>query len=186
MQVRQSGVVVVSVVTLAVVIALAGCAKAPRISGASATAPEPRMDMGSASGIVRVADPVSAQGWGDRSSPRDFMNVRDLLDVHFDFDRSDLKPAAARVLEANARWMRANPDHLILIEGHTDERGTNEYNMALGDRRAKVSMDYLVSHGVAASRITVVSYGEDRPMCEMKLEGCWSKNRRAHFAVKMR
>ncbi len=186
MQVRSSRLVVVSVVMLAVVFALAGCAKRPGMSGASAGSPEPRMEAGSASSIVRVADPASAPGWGDRPSPRDFVSVRDLLDVYFEFDRSDLRPDAARVLQANARWLRANPDHLVLIEGHTDERGTNEYNMALGDRRAKVSMDYLVSQGVLASRFTVVSYGEDRPVCEMKQEGCWSKNRRAHFAVKSR
>jgi peptidoglycan-associated lipoprotein len=90
----------------------------------------------------------------------------------------------ARVLQANARWLRAHPNHLILIEGHTDERGTNEYNLALGDRRAKSTMSYLVAHGIQSSRITILSYGEDRPLCQEQSEGCWSKNRRAHFAVK--
>jgi peptidoglycan-associated lipoprotein len=74
----------------------------------------------------------------------------------------------------------------VLIEGHCDERGTNEYNLALGERRAKSTMNYLVSQGVQASRITIISYGEERPVCNEKTEECWAKNRRAHFLVKPR
>jgi peptidoglycan-associated lipoprotein len=75
---------------------------------------------------------------------------------------------------------------MVLIEGHCDERGTNEYNTALGDRRAKATMNYLVSRGVAASRITLISYGEERPVCAQHDGDCWAKNRRAHFMVKAR
>ena len=74
----------------------------------------------------------------------------------------------------------------MLIEGHCDERGTNEYNLALGERRAKSTMNYLVSQGIQASRITIISYGEERPVCTEKTEECWAKNRRAHFLVKPR
>jgi peptidoglycan-associated lipoprotein len=182
---------VISVVALALV--LVGCAKSPGTTGASTAAPDSRVDAGAASAIVPAAEqgaPARASsplyGRAERPSPKDFVSVPDLLDIHFDFDRSDIRPAAAQVLEANARWLKAHPDHLILIEGHTDERGTNEYNLALGDRRATSSMSYLVSHGVQAGRITVISYGEDRPVCEGPHEGCWSRNRRAHFAVKPR
>ncbi len=80
--------------------------------------------------------------------------------------------------------MKSNPNSLILIEGHCDERGTNEYNLALGERRAKSTMNYLVSQGVRANRITLISYGEERPQCTEKTEACWTKNRRAHFLVK--
>lgn len=188
MEARHSRLTVI--VVLALVIALAGCAKSPGTTAASARAPESRMDAGSASGIVPVAAgrgaSVSGYGWAERPSPKDFVSVAELLDVHFDFDRAEIRPDAAQVLEASARWLRAHPDHLILIEGHTDERGTNEYNVALGDRRAKSSMSYLVAHGVEAGRVTIVSYGEDRPLCEAPHEGCWSRNRRAHFAVKPR
>ncbi|MBI1961879.1 MAG: OmpA family protein, partial [Candidatus Rokubacteria bacterium] len=83
-------------------------------------------------------------------------------------------------------WLKSNANHLLLIEGHCDVRGTNEYNLALGERRAKSAMNYLVSQGVQASRITIISYGEERPTCTDKNEACWSKNRRSHFLVKPR
>src|SRR6185312_21837 len=119
-----------------------------------------------------------------RSNPREFGAVHDMDDIHFDFDTYDIRADAARILDANARWMKANPAALVLIEGHADERGTNEYNLALGERRAKATRDYLVSVGIDAGRITVISYGEERPVCTEKAEGCWAKNRRAHFLVK--
>ena len=79
---------------------------------------------------------------------------------------------------------KSNQSALLLIEGHADERGTNEYNLALGERRAKATRDYLVSVGIDAGRITVISYGEERPICTEKTDACWAKNRRAHFLVK--
>ena len=106
--------------------------------------------------------------------------------MFFDFDKYDIRPADAKVLDSNAAWLKTNANNLILIEGHCDERGTNEYNLALGERRAKSAMNYLVSQGVQASRITIISYGEERPTCNEKTEECWAKNRRAHFLVKPR
>ena len=91
-----------------------------------------------------------------------------------------------KILDANATWLKTNSNMLVLVEGHCDERGTNEYNLALGERRAKAAMNYLVSQGVQASRITIISYGEERPACTEKTEACWAKNRRAHFLVKPR
>jgi peptidoglycan-associated lipoprotein len=117
-------------------------------------------------------------------SPGEFVPVRSLKDIYFDFDRADISPAAAKALEENARWFKANSRHLILIEGHCDERGTSEYNLALGERRAKVTMASLVSMGVASNRITIITYGEERPACSEKSDDCWAKNRRAHFMVK--
>jgi peptidoglycan-associated lipoprotein len=80
--------------------------------------------------------------------------------------------------------MKANPTYLILIEGHTDERGTTAYNLVLGERRASAAMRHLIAQGVPASRITIVSYGEERPVCSDRYEACWARNRRAHFLVK--
>ncbi|MGH7325620.1 MAG: peptidoglycan-associated lipoprotein Pal [Candidatus Rokuibacteriota bacterium] len=100
--------------------------------------------------------------------------------------RYDIRPADTPVLDENARWMKANPRSVILIEGHADERGTNEYNLALGERRAKAAMNYLVAQGVPANRITVISYGEERPLCTERTEDCWARNRRVHFLVKPR
>ena len=112
------------------------------------------------------------------------MAVAALKEVYFDFDKYDIRAEDAKTLDANAAWLKSNADNLVLIEGHCDERGTNEYNLALGERRAKATMNYLVSRGVDARRITVFSYGEDRPQCQEHNEACWAKNRRAHFLVK--
>ena len=117
-------------------------------------------------------------------APSEFRASDALKDIRFDFDKYDIRPADAKVLQENARWMQANQNYLILIEGHCDERGTNEYNLALGERRAKATMNYLVTLGVQASRVTTISYGEERPSCSEKNESCWAQNRRAHFLVK--
>jgi len=121
-----------------------------------------------------------------RPAPAEFASIPELKDIHFDFDKYDVRPDAARTLDANAAWLKSNGNQLLLIEGHCDERGTNEYNLALGERRAKSAMNYLVSQGVQASRITIISYGEERPLCTEHTETCWAQNRRDHFLVKPR
>jgi peptidoglycan-associated lipoprotein len=117
-------------------------------------------------------------------SPKEFVETSALRDVFFDFDKYEIRAADAKTLEENARWLKQNAGALLLIEGHCDERGTNEYNLALGERRAKATRDHLVSLGIEGGRITVISYGEERPSCTERAEGCWAKNRRAHFLVK--
>jgi peptidoglycan-associated lipoprotein len=116
--------------------------------------------------------------------PATYAPVAELADIHFDFDRSDIRPGDARILERNAEWLLANPDRLILIEGHCDERGTNAYNLALGDRRAQATREFLAGRGVSAGRMMIISYGEERPQCTERDEACWSKNRRSHFLTK--
>jgi peptidoglycan-associated lipoprotein len=117
-------------------------------------------------------------------SPKEFVESAALRDVFFDFDRYEVRAGDKGTLDENAKWLKSNQSALLLIEGHTDERGTNEYNLALGERRAKATRDYLVSVGIDEGRITVISYGEERPVCTDKTEACWAKNRRAHFLVK--
>ena len=129
---------------------------------------------------------AAAPPLGRPLAPKEFSAVDALKDIHFDFDKYDIRSADARILDENAQWMKATADYVILIEGHADERGTNEYNLALGERRAKSAMNYLVSRGVQAGRMTLISYGEERPLCAEKNEDCWSRNRRAHFLVKPR
>jgi peptidoglycan-associated lipoprotein len=104
-------------------------------------------------------------------------------DILFDFDKYNVKDMYKPELKKVSSWMMDNPDAKILVEGHTDERGTNEYNLALGDRRANAVKDYLVSLGVSSSRIETISYGEEKPLCTESDEECWQKNRRAHFVV---
>ncbi len=106
-----------------------------------------------------------------------------LQEVRYDFDRYDLRSDAREILKANANWMKANPSVRVQIEGHADERGTNEYNLALGAKRAHSSKDYLVSLGISAERLSTVSYGEELPVCKDKTEGCWQNNRRARFVI---
>jgi len=130
------------------------------------------------------ATPLGAGPVASRPRPAEFRPESSLKDIHFDFDRSAIRPLDASVLVQNANWMKANPNDLILIEGHADERGTNEYNLALGDRRARATKNYLVAQGVRASRVSILSYGEERPVCIEHNEGCWAQNRRGHFLVK--
>jgi peptidoglycan-associated lipoprotein len=118
-----------------------------------------------------------------RRALREFTETAAFEDVYFEFDESTIPPAGIQPLNANASWIKGHPDHMILIEGHCDDRGTNDYNLALGERRARSAMNYLVAQGVPATRIVIVSYGEERPACRAPTESCWSKNRRAHFLV---
>ncbi len=104
-------------------------------------------------------------------------------DVYFDFDKYELKPNARDRLAKNAKFMRDYPSVQVNIEGHCDERGTNEYNIALGDRRANAAADYLGSLGVTGSRMRTVSFGEEAPACRESSEACWAENRRARFVI---
>ncbi len=106
-----------------------------------------------------------------------------LGDVFFDFDKFDLRPDARERLQRNAQFMKEYPTLEFGLEGHCDERGTNEYNLALGERRANAAKDYLVSLGVSASRIGTISYGEEKPACMGHNEACWQANRRGHFVL---
>jgi peptidoglycan-associated lipoprotein len=106
-----------------------------------------------------------------------------LQDVLFDYDKYDIKPDARPILDSVASLLNEEPRLNVVIEGHCDERGTNEYNLALGERRARSVKNYLVSLGVSPSRLITITYGEEKPLCTEKSESCWKKNRRAHFVV---
>lgn len=106
-----------------------------------------------------------------------------LKDVFFDFDKSSIRPDAKLSLDENAKWLKANPKAALTIEGHCDERGTREYNLGLGQRRAKAAKDYLVSAGIDAKRIKIISYGKERPFVPGHDESAWKWNRRVHFVL---
>ncbi len=101
--------------------------------------------------------------------------------IHFEYDSYVLTPAARAILARNAQALKAEPARKLVIEGHCDERGSDEYNLALGEKRARAAMKYLVDLGVAANRISVVSYGEEKPLAPGQEESAWSKNRRAEM-----
>jgi peptidoglycan-associated lipoprotein len=106
-----------------------------------------------------------------------------LKDIHFSFDRYDLEGEARETLKANADWLKKNPAARVEVEGHCDERGTNEYNLALGAKRAQAAKDYLVSLGIATERLSTISYGEEIPVCTEHNESCWQQNRRDRFVI---
>jgi peptidoglycan-associated lipoprotein len=190
-----------AVVCLAFLAVAAGCAKQPGLTQASAPAPTgtasarealtarrggattgPAARM--AAGRPTAGGGATAEAAPARPPASDYVDVPDLQDIHFEFDRYDLRPGARLVLDGHAAWLRKHAGTLLLVEGHCDERGTAEYNITLGERRAKATANYLVSRGIASHRITIVSYGEERPVCRDSGEECWSRNRRAHFRVK--
>jgi peptidoglycan-associated lipoprotein len=133
---------------------------------------------------VRPLDDESAQG-------RDLTGVDGvageggpLADVFFGYDAADLSDEARAALGRHAQWLQANPGVQVTIEGHCDERGTVDYNLALGEQRARAVHDYLVSLGVAAQRLSSVSLGKERPLDTGHGEAAWARNRRAHFVVR--
>jgi len=183
-----------AVMTILIAVSCARQPSAPLTSvpapGSSSTAPAGASSAGastSPAGAMGTAGSAATAPTAMRPArvePRDFTAVADLRDIHFDFDRYDVRPGDAEILDGNARWLKAHEDHLVLIEGHCDERGTEQYNVALGERRARAAMSYLVAQGVPSTRIAIVSYGEERPVCTDRAEACWAKNRRAHFLAK--
>ena len=112
-----------------------------------------------------------------------FQSSSDLKDIHFKFDQYDLDNNSRAILERNADYLKHNPSLQIEVQGHCDERGTNNYNIALGERRAYSTKKYLVSQGVDSRRVHVISLGEEKPFCFDSNETCWYENRRAHFMV---
>ena len=139
-------------------LALAGCAKKP--------VPNTAADLGLGAGVATPG------------SPQDFtVNVGDR--IYFDTDSSAIRADAQATLQRQAQWLQQYPNYAITVEGHADERGTREYNLALGARRAAATRDYLGSLGIAASRIRTISYGKERPVAVCDDPSCWNQNRRA-------
>ena len=106
-----------------------------------------------------------------------------LKDIFFEFDKYDLDSDSRRILQGNAEFLKRNQDLHVEIQGHCDERGGNNYNIALGERRAHSTKKYLVSQGVDSSSVHVIAYGEEKPFCFQSNETCWQQNRRAHFML---
>ena len=106
---------------------------------------------------------------------------RAVRDAFFDYDKSDIRPDGRDALTSSAEFLRANPNSMIRLEGYCDERGSIEYNLGLGDRRANSAKDFLVSLGISSERMTTISYGKERPFCTEGNEDCWQQNRRAHL-----
>jgi peptidoglycan-associated lipoprotein len=127
--------------------------------------------------------PLSEEELFARKSLEELNAERPLADVFFDLDESTIRDDARGSLQKNAEWMKRWTSTRITIEGHADERGSAEYNLALGDRRADAVRSYLVSLGIPENRIAVVSKGKESPFCTESSEDCWQQNRRGHFII---
>lgn len=182
---------------IAVLIALAGgaCAKKeppiarpappPAAGAGGATVPTPPLPPEPVSEPVPVPPLPEEDAIGSRSLD-DLNRDSPLQPAFFGYDASELTPEAQAALQANAALLRKYPTWQITIEGHCDERGTAEYNLALGERRAAAARDYLISLGIEASRLRVVSYGKEFPFAPGSNEAAWAQNRRAHFVITAR
>jgi len=174
---------------------LAGCAPSttnkPDLSAASK--PAPQSNPSASSG--------QSQGEGERGNTRESATAPGSLDalkqggssatpassplkeIYFEFDKYDLRADARDTLKTNADWLKSNPSARVEIEGHCDERGTNEYNLALGAKRAQAAKDYLTTLGIGADRLSTISYGSEIPVCSDHSEDCWARNRRDRFVI---
>lgn len=172
------------VVTLAAVAAFSACGKK--------TVPPPP----SAPAVLPSAPPVAPPPAAADTQPQvdEYQRLRQmsideiermglLADIHFDYDKADLRDGDRQILARSADVLRKYDFLKITVEGHCDERGSVEYNLALGERRARAALDYLGSLGVPADRMKTVSYGKEVPLCQESNEDCWARNRRDHFAV---
>lgn len=164
---------------LTAALGMSACTRPDRFGGAGAGGAGGVGGAGGAAGLPGAGVPgVGTGGLGDPTSPQYFQEaVGDR--VLFAVDQSTLSPDAIRVLDGQAQWLQTNADYLAVIEGHADEQGTREYNVALGARRANAVREYLVSRGVPAARLQTISYGKERPIELCSEEACYAQNRRA-------
>jgi len=146
-----------------------GCAKKPVVKP-----PEP---------VPEVVQPAETPSEPEIRYP-DWQNIAEVKTIYFDFDSSEIKPEARKILENNAQFLVKSTEVVVLVEGHCDERGTIEYNLGLGQRRAKAVRDYYIALGVSADRIGTISYGKEKPVDPGHNEEAWAKNRRAETKVR--
>jgi len=178
-----------TIATLVVAVTAGACAKKvapvakpmpPPTVGGAPPPPEPPQPVGEP--VPVPPEPIVEDAVGSKSLD-DLNRDSPLKPVFFELDSADLSSAAQATLQENAGVMKQYATWQITIEGHCDERGTAEYNLALGERRALAARDYLVSLGIGANRVRTVSYGKEFPFDPAHTEGAWSKNRRAHFVI---
>lgn len=159
---------------LAAILAAVGCSSSKKVS--TIPPPPPSSDQTAEETTPPPPPPPSSRDQTDERTS--------LADAFFDFDDASLRTDAKTTLENNARYLESNGSSKAVVEGHCDERGSVEYNLALGERRAKAAKEFLVSYGIAAARLTTISYGKERPFDSGHDESSWAKNRRAHFVSK--
>ncbi|NOY53940.1 MAG: peptidoglycan-associated lipoprotein Pal [Deltaproteobacteria bacterium] len=173
---KKNWVVGIIMFGLMVLLALSGCARNKAAVKAETTSPSAEQQAATATKGIQESDVLT-----EEIQP---IQPKEMADVYFAYDRFDLSPEARSTLADNAAWMENHAGTTVVIEGHCDDRGSSQYNLALGDRRAKSAYNYLINLGVAADRISTISYGEEKPVCTEQTESCWSRNRRVHFRTR--
>lgn len=170
---------------LGVVLALAaGCKKKSPTTTPEASPPPAAVEAPPSSASTTTPPPPAPRESGVLSEDLQTLNSKGYLkDAFFDFDKADLREDARTALASDAQWIKQYSSIRVLVEGHCDERGTEEYNLSLGQKRASSVKDYLVSLGVEGARVNTVSYGKARPFCGDHDENCWQQNRRGHFVI---
>ncbi len=198
MRLRNLNIVFAAAVLVAS-LALYGCPKKPEVTAGqgsgvgptTATAPGgPGQAGGTQAGETPVVRPPAPSESGVKPAPGGSQGgaaaASPLKDAFFDYDKSAVRDDQKAVLNEDASWLKANAGTKVLVEGHCDERGTAEYNLGLGERRAKAVKDYLIAAGIPADRISTISYGKERPFVLGHDESAWKWNRRGHFTVQGR
>jgi peptidoglycan-associated lipoprotein len=132
---------------------------------------------------ISVAPPPPAPPAAHQPTVQELFD-KEVKDAFFDFDKADIRADARDALSSTAQFLRSYPQVKVVLQGHCDERGSTEYNLALGDRRAAAAKQFLVSLGISADRVETVSYGKEKPFCSASTEDCWQQNRRGHFVMK--
>lgn len=171
-----------TVLLMAALLALAGCASKTTPAQDAETVINPPAT--ATTDVSQKPQPLGVESQPVQSGPvADLQAVAGLQRVHFAYNQFTLEDQARATLEQNAVYLRNNPGLKVVIEGHCDERGSDEFNLALGERRAVAARNYLVSLGITAERLSIISYGEEQPLVAAANEDAWAKNRRAEFKV---
>jgi len=184
---------VLPIIVLAVVMGVSACAKKapapapapppPPPAAAPSPPPPPPPPPRAAAAPPSAPGALSEEEVFARKSLEQLNAERPLADVYFDLDQSDIRADARAAIQKNSDWLKRWTTVVLAIEGHCDSRGSAEYNLGLGSRRAIAVKDYLVSLGIPAARVTIVSKGKEQPFCSQEEESCWQQNRRAHFVI---
>jgi peptidoglycan-associated lipoprotein len=138
---------------------------------------------GTADSTVRITVAQPPAEPAPANASLDELFLKEVQDAYFDLDKADIRPDARAALQKSADFLRNYPQIKVVVEGHCDERGSTEYNLALGDRRAAAVKQFMVSLGIGADRLSTVSYGKEKPFCMESNESCWQQNRRGHFVM---
>jgi len=187
---KKATVVVLMAILVLSVFTLYGCPKSADVSSSPESQPQKTPEQLAAEATKAAEEKKAAEAAAavkaaeeEKEKERAAKEASGLKPIHFDYDKSFVRNDAKDVMKANAAWLKANPKAKVRIEGNCDDRGTIEYNQALGQRRAASAKKYLTDLGISGKRISLISYGKEKPVCKESTEDCWQQNRRADLVA---